>query len=159
MIGPRRVVAVAAALTLGGCGSSGSASHPPQLRVRSPAFDPGAAIPRVYTCDGTDISPPLRWSGVPAQASTLELVMRDPDAPGGNFIHWHLSQIPASTKGLAPGRVPPEAHEGSNSFGSSGYRGPCPPHGDKSHHYMITVTARRGRRALAAGTLTGTYGR
>jgi Raf kinase inhibitor-like YbhB/YbcL family protein len=158
----RRTVVAAAlalALALAGCGSSGPATHLAQLRVSSPAFGPGRAVPRIYTCDGADISPPLRWSGVPPKTTSLELVMRDPDAPGGNFIHWHLSQIPASAHGLAPGRVPPAARQGTNSFGTSGYRGPCPPPGASAHHYVITVTAQRGQRALAAGTLTGTYGR
>lgn len=150
---------VAPALVLAGCGSSGSASHLLKLQVRSPAFDPGGAIPRIYTCDGADVSLPVRWSGVPAKATTLGLVMRDPDAPGGDFIHWRLTRIPASTTGLAAGRVPPGTRPGTNSFGSTGYRGPCPPHGDRAHHYVITVTAQRGPRALATGTLAGTYGR
>ena len=147
------------AVALAGCGSSGSASDLSALRLHSPGFGAGGTIPRTYTCDGPDTSPPLRWSGVPAQATMLELMMRDPDAPNGNFIHWRVSQIPASTDGLAAGRVPPGTREGRNSFGTTGYRGPCPPHGDTAHHYVITVTARRGSRVLAVGTLTGTYAR
>lgn len=150
---------VAVGLSLAGCGGASSVGRLPTLGVRSPAFSSGAPIPRAYTCDGADISPPLHWSGVPRRATTLELVMRDPDAPGGNFIHWHLSRVSASARGLAAGRRPPGADEGTNSFGTSGYRGPCPPRGDKPHHYVITVTARRGHLALATGTLTGTYGR
>ena len=85
--------------------------------------------------------------------------MRDPDAPGGNFIHWHLTGIPATATSLASGQVPPGVTEGVNGFGSRGYRGPCPPAGDPAHHYLITRTAQRGHLTLAVGSLTGTYRR
>lgn len=136
------------------CGGGHSPIH-----VSSSAFAAGATIPRPYTCDGADISPPLHWSGVPPQSRELRLLMRDPDAPGGNFIHWSVSGIAATTSGLAAGERPAGAVEGRNSFGTLGYRGPCPPSGEKAHHYVITVTAVSGGSTLASGSLTGTYAR
>jgi Raf kinase inhibitor-like YbhB/YbcL family protein len=88
------------------------------------------------------------------------LEMRDPDAPGGSFIHWSLSAIPPTLSGLSPGHVPAGIVQGRNSFGSVGYRGPCPPMGDPPHHYVITLSARGSSGGLVAtGTLTGTYAR
>ncbi len=130
----------------------------PQIKLRSPAFDAGAPIPTRYTCDGADVSIPLRWSGVPAGASGLTLTMRDPDAPGGNFIHWQLTGIPPSTAAINPGQTPHGATEEVNGFGTRGYRGPCPPHGDPAHHYVITLIA-RGPGVIAIGKLTGVYRR
>jgi Raf kinase inhibitor-like YbhB/YbcL family protein len=132
-----------------------------RINVSSPAFSPGEAIPRQYTCDGRDLSPPLRWSGVPKGASELTLVMRDPDAPGGAFVHWNV-RMPATVGGLAAGQVPEGAVQGQNGFGRIGYGGPCPPKGDPPHHYVIMVSAlspTAGGTVLATGTLTGTYAR
>ena len=149
-----------AALLVGGCGGGGS-SRPrlPRIVVSSPAFLPAAAIPRRYTCDGADISLPVRWSGVPSRATGLTLVMRDSDAAGGNFIHWQLGGIPPSSLGLPPGHVPAGVIEGHNSFGTVGYRGPCPPRGAPPHHYSVTVTALRRGRVLAVGSVVGIYRR
>jgi Raf kinase inhibitor-like YbhB/YbcL family protein len=138
------------------------------MRLTSPAFADGGAIPRAYTCDGADSPLPLRFSGIPPSAKELVLVMRDPDAPTGNFVHWALAGISASASTVTAGAV-----EGRNSFGSLGYRGPCPPRGERPHHYVLTLSALGGRSALTAGfspdqlrtaavglaTLTGTYGR
>jgi Raf kinase inhibitor-like YbhB/YbcL family protein len=129
-----------------------------RIHVSSPAFAAGGAIPPRFTCQGQDISPPLSWSGVPRATRELELVMRDPDAPGGNFIHWQLAGIPASTRSLAAGQIPQGAKAGRNGFGTMGYRGPCPPAGP-AHHYLITVSARAGTALLGAGTLVGIYAR
>jgi Raf kinase inhibitor-like YbhB/YbcL family protein len=118
----------------------------------------GGVIPAEFTCQGRDISPPLRLASVPRAARQLDLVMRDPDAPGGSFIHWDLRDISPSTTSLAAGQAPRGARAGRNSFGSVGYRGPCPPPGS-THHYVITVTARAGGAVLGVGTLTGTYAR
>lgn len=143
------------------------------FHLTSPAFRPGAAIPSQYTCDGGDISLPLRFSGVPPQAKELVLLMRDPDAPSGNFVHWALAGISPSTTQLQAGGVPGQVVPGRNSFGRLGYKGPCPPRGDKSHHYVITLNALGGRSGLTPGftadqlqtaavgiaTLIGTYRR
>jgi Raf kinase inhibitor-like YbhB/YbcL family protein len=163
----RAAGALAAGLLIAACGGSGSPRpHPvvttatgngPRINVTSPAFAPGAAIPRQYTCDGRDVSPPLRWSGVPANATQISIVMLDPDAPGGVFHHWGM-RFPASVRSVSAGKVPRGAVEGKNDFGTLGYRGPCPPAGP-AHHYVIVVTATSGRSAVAHGTLTGTYAR
>jgi Raf kinase inhibitor-like YbhB/YbcL family protein len=179
---------VAAALILAGCGSSSSSptsaasstavstSSTPApahlaagFHMTSPAFRAGHAIPRAYTCDGPDTQLPLHWTGVPAGAKELVLVMRDPDAPGGPFVHWALAGIPPSATGVPAGGVIP----GRNSFGSLSYRGPCPPPGDKPHHYVLTLNAlatpsglhagfnpdELRSRTLAIATLIGTYAR
>lgn len=158
----RPALATALALILGGCGGFGASNPISPSRVRldisTPAFPRGGAIPSEFTCQGKDISPPLRWSGVPRATRALDLVMRDPDAPGGNFTHWQLTGIPPSTRSLAAGEVPAGAKAGPNDFGTIGYRGPCPPAG-RAHHYVITLTARSGAAILGVGTLTGIYAR
>jgi Raf kinase inhibitor-like YbhB/YbcL family protein len=87
--------------------------------------------------------------------------MRDPDAPGGVFVHWNV-RMPATVRSLTTGHVPAGAVQGQNGFGRTGYGGPCPPKGDPAHHYVITisaVSAMAGGTVLATGTLTGTYAR
>ena len=84
--------------------------------------------------------------------------MRDPDAPGGNFTHWRLFAIPASTRALRAGEAPLGARAGRNGFGTLGYRGPCPPAG-RAHHYVITVSAIEGATVVGRGRLVGTYAR
>ncbi len=108
------------------------------LQVTSSAFQHGAMIPRTYTCDGSDISPPLSWSGVPAGAKSIALIMDDPDAPRGTWVHWVLFNIPPDTTGLAEG-TEGGAQQGSNSWGRTGYGGPCPPGG--THRYYFKVYA------------------
>jgi Raf kinase inhibitor-like YbhB/YbcL family protein len=143
------------------------------FHLSSPAFHSDGPIPRRYTCDGTDISPPLRVSGVPAGTRELVLLMRDPNAPSGNFVHWALAGIGPRTTQLHAGGVPGQIIPGRNSFGSLGYKGPCPPRGDQAHHYVITLNALSGPSHLKPGftadqlqtaaigiaTLTGTYRR
>jgi hypothetical protein len=145
-------------LVLGACGSSGSQA-PQTITVRSPAFPPGRTIPTLYTCGGRDISPPLRWSRIPDGATEVMLTMTDRDSPGSGFIHWQLSGLSPQSTALAAGEAPVIGIAGTNSYGTTGYRGPCPPRGDKPHHYVIAVTALGDGRALAAGSLTGTYAR
>ncbi|HEY2651547.1 MAG TPA: YbhB/YbcL family Raf kinase inhibitor-like protein [Solirubrobacteraceae bacterium] len=151
-----------AALALGGCGGLGAPNpiSPPvsRLSVSSPAFAAGHMIPAQFTCQGQDVSPPLRWSGVPAAGREIQIVMRDPDAPGGNFIHWRLIGISASTRALRAGEIPFGARSLRNGFGTVGYRGPCPPAG-RAHHYVITVSAMDGVALVGRGTLVGTYAR
>lgn len=153
---------LAGALALAGCAGLGTPNplSPAQVRIRlsSPAFAAGEAIPARFTCQGQDISPPLEWSRVPRGARELDLVMRDPDAPGGNFIHWQVTGIGPSNHGVAAGETPPGAKAGVNSFGKVGYGGPCPPAG-RAHHYVITLTARNGGAVYGTGTLIGTYAR
>lgn len=174
---------LAAALgSAAGCGSSAkSRTTVPAGRASiavTSDFTAGAAIPRVHTCDGRDVSPPLSVAGLPSGTKELVVVMRDPDAPGGNFVHWaiaHVDPAPgARTASLPAGAIPAGTVQGRNSFGTLGYRGPCPPPGSAPHHYHLTVYA-LGRPsmlktgfsadavaalpALANGSLVGLYGR
>jgi Raf kinase inhibitor-like YbhB/YbcL family protein len=84
------------------------------ITLRSPAFADGDTIPGVYTCDGDDVSPPLEWSGVPSDAAELAVVVEDPDAPGGTFVHWVLWGLDAGQPGLGQGQAPAGAREGRN---------------------------------------------
>ncbi|HJU17350.1 MAG TPA: YbhB/YbcL family Raf kinase inhibitor-like protein [Stellaceae bacterium] len=115
------------------------------LLLWSPAFPPGGAIPSQYTCSGADLSPPLAWSGVPAGAQSLVLVLADPDAPRGVFYHWAVYDIPAGVRGLSAGygsgRPAAGLAEARNSFGQIGYGGPCPPPGGGVHHYHFRLMA------------------
>jgi Raf kinase inhibitor-like YbhB/YbcL family protein len=109
------------------------------MTVTSPAFKAGDAIPARYSCKGDNTSPPLNWSAPPAGTAELALVVDDPDAPGGTFVHWVISGIPAARGGLASSEVPAAARQARNSAGT-GYTGPCPPSGP-AHHYRFTVYA------------------
>jgi len=108
------------------------------LALSSDAFEHGTAIPRRHTCEGEDLSPPLRWEGVPDGTRSLALICDDPDAPSGTFTHWVAWGIDP-TEGLAEGAAAPV--EGSNGFGSVGYRGPCPPPGHGPHRYFFRLYA------------------
>jgi Raf kinase inhibitor-like YbhB/YbcL family protein len=180
------LVVSAGCLALGGCGTSattatapatatgpGTVTTPATIRISSPAFATGGRIPARYTCQGADISPPLRWTAVPSTAKELALEMIDLDAPGGTFTHWVLAGIPSATRAMAAGRVPRGAVSGANGFGKIGYGGPCPPAG-KPHHYVIDLMALpkrlklspgfasgvlAGQRPVGAGVLRGTYSR
>ncbi|HJZ74104.1 MAG TPA: YbhB/YbcL family Raf kinase inhibitor-like protein [Vicinamibacterales bacterium] len=109
------------------------------LHVSSPAFSNGSEIPRKYTCDGQNAAPPLEWSGAPGGARSLAVICDDPDAPSGTFTHWVLYDIPASSDGL-PERST-AGSPGLNSFGKTGFGGPCPPKKDDAHHYHFHVYA------------------
>ena len=113
--------------------------------IKSTAFTNGGEIPRKYTCSGSDISPPLSWSGAPANAHALALIADDPDAPAGTWTHWILWNLPAQSDGLAEG-VPAKdvldngARQGRNDFNRIGYGGPCPPPG-RPHRYFFRLYA------------------
>ncbi|HEV2302686.1 MAG TPA: YbhB/YbcL family Raf kinase inhibitor-like protein [Stellaceae bacterium] len=115
------------------------------MMLVSPAFPPGGNIPAEYTCDGSDISPPLSWSGVPSGTKSLVLVIEDPDAPSGTFRHWAAFDIAAGATGLpagyGPSRPAAEFREAQNDFGQQGYGGPCPPQGGGTHHYHFRLFA------------------
>jgi len=128
------------------------------MEVKSTAFQEGAMIPKLYTCDGQDISPPLSWSGVPSEAKSLALVMDDPDAPRGTWVHWVLFNIPPDTTSLAENlprtaSLPNGAKHGNNSWSKLGYGGPCPPGG--THRYYFKVYALDDVIALSAGITVG----
>jgi len=120
--------------------------------LTSPAFGPGAAIPRVHTCDGADRSPALSWTGLPQGTRSLALVCDDPDAPVGTWDHWVLYNIPPDRQGLPEGiasgeRLPDGSLHGLNSWKRTGYGGPCPPPG-KPHRYFFRLYALDGPLAL-----------
>lgn len=117
------------------------------LTVTSSAFAAGAPIPVGYTCKSPNVeTPPLSWQGVPKDAATLVLIVKDPDAPHGPFIHWVVYNLPASL-GRLDANVPASEKladgglQGVNSLGRIGYKGPCPPPGDAPHHYHFDLTA------------------
>lgn len=111
------------------------------MELRSDLFADGENIPAWYTCEGEDVSPPLRWSGVPAGTVQLALTTEDPDAPSGVFVHWVAWGLPADRNGLEEGEIPEGMVQGTTSFGVAGYRGPCPPHGHGAHRYVFSLLA------------------
>jgi len=115
-----------------------------QFRVYSAVLRENELIPAKYTRDGEDVSPPLSWSGVPAEARSLVIVMYDPDAPSGIFYHWVLYNIPASINSIGENvpktPVTPYGLQGVNSYGTVGYGGPYPPKGSR-HRYVFLVLA------------------
>ena len=152
-----------------------------KLVVLCPTFADGAPMPVKYTDDGDNVSPPLRWTGIPESTRSITVICDDPDAPGGAWVHWILFNIPATETGLEEGipeaeKLPNGARHGLNDFGRPGYGGPAPPSG-KVHHYRFRVYALdavmilkpRVRRdeleqnmkghILASGELIGTYKR
>jgi Raf kinase inhibitor-like YbhB/YbcL family protein len=116
-----------------------------QMKLMSPTIAPGAPIANDYACTGGDRSPSLSWSNAPQNTKTFALVVEDPDAPGGTFIHWVAYNIPARVTALPEG-VPQSAEiagggkNGINEFDHVGYNGPCPPPG-KVHHYHFRLYA------------------
>jgi Raf kinase inhibitor-like YbhB/YbcL family protein len=119
------------------------------IRVTSDAFGADQPIPKDYTDDGRDVSPPLRWDDVPPETAELALIVDDPDAPTAEpFVHWVMYKIPADAPGLSPD-VPrhmrpttmPGAYQGRTSFDKIGYGGPAPPRGHGTHHYRFHVYA------------------
>jgi Raf kinase inhibitor-like YbhB/YbcL family protein len=115
------------------------------FELTSSAFREGESIPRQYTGDGRNLSPPLQWSDPPANTSSLALICEDPDAPRGTFTHWVIFNVPAKSRELKEG-IPPEATlpdgtvQGKNDFGKIGYGGPAPPPG-KPHRYFFKLYA------------------
>ncbi|WP_265110911.1 YbhB/YbcL family Raf kinase inhibitor-like protein [Halosolutus halophilus] len=130
----------------------------------SPAFTGGTSIPPKYTCDGEDVSPPLRLRGTPGTES-LAVVVDDPDAPTDDpFVHWLLWNVPPDIEDI-PEAIAPEptvealdgAVQGTNDFGDLGYRGPCPPADDEKHTYQFTVQLVDTILDLDPGTASETF--
>jgi Raf kinase inhibitor-like YbhB/YbcL family protein len=111
------------------------------MELTSSAFAEGELIPPKYTCDGEDVSPPLQWRDVPAGTKSLALVVDDPDAPSGLFVHWLLYGIAAGEKKLAEGieigRTASSLKQGRNGFGKAAYGGPCPPSGTHRYYFRL----------------------
>jgi Raf kinase inhibitor-like YbhB/YbcL family protein len=157
-----------------------SSSEPATLSISSTAFAEGAPIPVEHSCEGDDVSPPLAWSGAPAGAQALALIIEDPDAPDPEapqtiWTHWVLYDLPASASGLerAVEQLPAGTHQGNNDWGATGYRGPCPPIGEHRYFHKLYAldeplgdlgTLDRGAllaamegHVLAEASLMGTY--
>jgi len=153
-----RVLAVLAALAAGPAALPAPALPSNEklqgrFALRSPAFAPGGTIPRVYTCDGGDRIVPLRWTAPPRGTRSFALLVDDPDAPSGSFVHRLAWGIPAAARSL-PGRAP---REGTNGAGRLGWTGPCPPSG--VHRYVFTLYALRAPLPLAAGADRAAFAR
>lgn len=185
-------VALTVAVVLAGCGANnelgGDVPTDTALVLTSAAFDDDGMITQIYTCDGQDISPPLSWEGAPEGTATLALIVDDPDAPIGTFVHWVIYNIPVDVTSL-PEALPNEpasldsvrpdlagVRQGKNGFSNTGYGGPCPPSG--THRYLFklyaldtelgldaadadkqTLLNAMEGHALAQTTLTGRYQR
>jgi hypothetical protein len=122
------------------------AGRPPgKLELKTTAFTPGGTIPKQFTCSGSDESPPLSWNQPPPQTRSFVLIVDDPDAPVGDWVHWVVYNLPASARQL-PTHVPPGdgaaggGKQGVNDFSRPGWGGPCPPPG-KPHRYYFRLYA------------------
>jgi Raf kinase inhibitor-like YbhB/YbcL family protein len=112
------------------------------MEIRSSAFFIGNTIPFKYTCDGDNISPPLHWEAPPQGTKSFALILDDPDAPNGTFVHWVIYNIPADTRELPEGinETADGILQGENSFGNLGFGGPCPPK-NQTHRYFFKIYA------------------
>jgi len=114
------------------------------MKLTSTAFQEGGMIPAKYTCDGTNVSPELEWSGAPQTTKSVALICDDPDAPGKTWVHWVVFDLPAGRTSL-PESIPPQetiaggGKQGTNDFKKIGYGGPCPPSG--THRYFFRIYA------------------
>ncbi len=112
------------------------------IKVTSTAFADGEMMPKQYTCDGANVSPPLSWSGVPASAKALALICDDPDAPGKTWVHWVVYDLPASLTSLkenigTANELTGGGKQGANDFKKIGYGGPCPPSGTHRYYFKL----------------------
>ena len=120
-----------------------------EFALESSAFEHAQPIPTRHTCEGEDLSPPLRWTNVPDGTRSLALIVDDPDAPSGVFTHWVGWALDPNAGELGEGEAAPS--EGKNDFGTSGYRGPCPPPGHGRHRYVFRLYALDTGVELGAG--------
>ncbi|MFQ6106232.1 MAG: YbhB/YbcL family Raf kinase inhibitor-like protein [Thermoplasmata archaeon] len=107
------------------------------MRIRSNDFEEGGDIPSVFTCDGEDISPHLAWEEVPEGTKSFALIVDDPDAPMGTWVHWLLGDIPAGTREIPQSSRPPGSRQVTNDFGREDYGGPCPPSGTHRYYFKL----------------------
>ena len=123
-----------------------------KVSVESSAFKAGQPIPRKYTADGQNVSPPLAWGDLPKETKEIALICDDPDAPSPQpWVHWVIYNIPPDAQGLNEGSPPAGALEGKNSWKTNGYRGPEPPKGHGVHHYHFKVYALSAPLNVQAG--------
>lgn len=114
------------------------------MELSSDSFTNGALIPSEYSCEGDDLSPPIIWNNIPEKVKSYALTCVDPDAPMGDWIHWVAWNIPADLNALPKGIDPIDQSQfaqGTNSWGKTGYGGPCPPRGHGPHRYYFTLHA------------------
>jgi len=145
------LVAVLLASMAAGCVSDQAATQPAQpaktdevvsmadMKITSMAFGDGGNIPSKYTCDGADVSPPLEMTNVPSGAKSLALIVDDPDAPAGDWVHWLIWNISPKTAEIHENSVPAGSTQGLTDFRTNGYGGPCPPSG--THRYLFKLYA------------------
>ena len=113
-----------------------------EIKIKSPAFQEGGMIPKKYTCDGQNVSPPLTWTAVPTETKSLFLICDDPDAPMGTWVHWVVFNLPANVTEL-PENIPAQktlsngAKQGITDFQEVGYGGPCPPSGTHRYYFKL----------------------
>ncbi|MBW4518356.1 MAG: YbhB/YbcL family Raf kinase inhibitor-like protein [Scytolyngbya sp. HA4215-MV1] len=124
------------------------------MKLESPAFTSGSLIPPQFTCDGQDMSPPLRWEAPPPNTHSFVLICDDPDAPFGIFVHWLVYNLPPDVRELSQAfpvqpTLPNGASQGKNGFGKLGYGGPCPPRG--THRYFFRLYALDTQLSLKPG--------
>lgn len=121
---------------------SKSVNNRSEMKIISSSFNEGDLIPSQYTCTGENISPPVSWTGIPANAKSLALVVDDPDAPAGDWVHWVIYNIPFSMTGLQE-KFPKSKTmdngiiQGVNDFKNNGYNGPCPPSGTHRYYFRL----------------------
>lgn len=129
------------------------------FQITTTAFRDSASIPKKFTCDGPDVSPALAWSDPPAGTKSFAIIVDDPDAPAGTWVHWVLYDLPADTRKLPEGvakdrELSSGALQGRNDFGKIGYNGPCPPRGSE-HRYFFKLYALDSKTGLKAGATKG----
>ncbi|MFC1877221.1 YbhB/YbcL family Raf kinase inhibitor-like protein [Thermodesulfobacteriota bacterium] len=128
------------------------------LKLLSTEFNDGDGVPTKFTCEGDDVSPPLKWTNPPLDTKSFAIILEDPEdatAPGGVFTHWTIFNIPSDTMELAEnfsakGKVPKGAKEGKNDFEKIGYGGPCPD-GSGKHKYRFTIYSLDQKLSLGSG--------
>jgi len=120
-----------------------------ELKISSPAFVTNGYIPARFSCDGTDINPPLVFDNVPSEAKSLALIVDDPDAPVGMWVHWVVWNIDPATREIVEDNVPRNAAQGKNDWKRNTYGGPCPPSG--VHRYFFKLYALDTRLNLGSG--------
>ena len=135
-------------------GSATPGQEKQKLELTSSSFTAGQ-IPTKFTCDGSDTSPTLAWSATPAMTQSFALIVIDPDAPSGEFVHWVAYNLPAEKRDLAEGlpkqeQLPDGTRQGINDFGKAGYGGPCPP-GKSAHRYVFELYALDTKLNLPGG--------
>lgn len=173
MIGLLSLIAVTTPVI--GLAQAQSAPGPASLKVTSSAFSDGGKIPGKYTCDGSNVNPPLRIENLPKAVKSLALIVDDPDAPGQTWTHWLLWNIDPKGTEIRENSVPQNAAQGTSDFGSARYGGPCPPSGSHRYYFKAyaldtvlslpsSATKAAVEKAIAGhvvakGSLMGTYSR